>query len=68
MFVWAQVLRWAVNDYGYRLIDTAKYYDNECEIGTFMKSCTVPRYTVLAVLHTHGGSMPLGGPDGGGGI
>jgi len=45
----SEVLRWAVNDFGYRMIDTAKYYENENEIGTFLKSSPVPREEMFLV-------------------
>lgn len=45
----SEVLAWAVNDFGYRMVDTAKYYDNEHEIGNFLKSCPVPRKELFLV-------------------
>jgi len=37
-----QAVLWAL-ELGYRLIDTASFYDNEPEIGKAIKSCAVPR-------------------------
>jgi diketogulonate reductase-like aldo/keto reductase len=45
----SEVLHWAVNDLGYRMIDTAKYYENEQEIGHFMKKCSIPREEMFLV-------------------
>jgi hypothetical protein len=31
------------------MVDTAKYYDNEHEIGNFLKSCPVPRQVTYSI-------------------
>lgn len=44
-----QSLQHAVDQVGYRLIDTAKYYRNEAEVGKAICQSTVPRKDIYAV-------------------
>ncbi len=44
-----QALQWAVVGSNYRMIDTAKFYENEREIGNWIKTSPVPREELFIV-------------------